>query len=317
MVTFLEDVKSVDVLLNAIGKDPILNRHILAFTATIISLVKVDSPLLSPFESPEIMDMIVDIALTNPDLHVSARAFSLLLELTLHSSSETEVDSIDDPLYQTVFRFLNSKLSEFTDFLLTDRPFFDDKATAVELTVALLVGRGLVPEKVIDLAAGLFNQLLDRPMNTFLQTSVRILFQRIAFNRSQLLAFCQTSKIHSILIETFGNRESIEASYWGILYLLATKVDEVADIGEVSGEWEAFYSEIIRPMTQIIEEGYGGPILADSPDADEEFLDFPIGKSQIAQGRAPSPPRPINKRPSYDEEDIAEEDDGEDHIPRK
>jgi hypothetical protein len=136
-------------------------------------------------------------------------------------------------------------------------------------------------------------------------------------NRSQLSAFCQVSKAHQVIIDTFARRDTIDASYWGRLYSIALEIDE---FGSSSSEWEAFYARTILPMKEIIEQGYGGPIPAENASGDDEFLDFPLGRSQLgSSGVATTLPSrsPPRAAATFDEEETPEEDDTEDHIPRK
>lgn len=280
MIAFLEDNKAIDVLLESVCDDPEVNEKLFLFMANIIGAVEFDSPLLSPFENSETVGKILDMAL-NSTPHVSSRVFNLLFEVAAQCDSEEEDD--DDPLYATVFKFITSKLQEICKFVLSDKPFLEDKASAIELINMVLVMPSRMPPCVLDMWGSMFDTMFERPANTFLHKAVQSVFLTILYYKEQALELVEKVRVRQRIAEAFKRRDEIGASYWGILYELATQIFEQLDGNQVRNEWKEFVTGTLTEMKTLLMNGYGGPVPDDADiDYDDEPEDFPLGKSQLA-----------------------------------
>lgn len=278
IITFLEDNKATEVLLGMIGDNHSINEKVFMFLANIVANVDLDSQLLSPFEVPETMEKILSIGLTCGNTHVSSRVFNLLFEVSTQCSCEEEEDT--DPLYDTVFRFLISKVSDICKFIMSNKPFLSDKASAVELINMIFTSPGNIPECIISLCEFLFNQLFEKPANTFLHRSFLSVFDVILMNGAKVSDVIKRCDMKNRLIDVYGRREDLHASYWGVLYALVCRIADKT--GDQTGEWDEFLKVTMFPIKQKLDAQYGGPLPGEQDSDSEEDLVFPLGKSELA-----------------------------------
>ena len=280
MISFLEDNKAIDVLLGFVCDDPDVNEKLFLFMANIVGAVKYDSPLLSPFENSETVAYILNLALKSTP-HVSSKVFNLLFEVAAQCDSEEE--DPDDPLYSTVFNFLISRIQDICNFVLSDKPFLEDKASAIELINMILVMPLQVPQCVVDLCGALFDQMFEHPANTFLHKALLSVFGTIALNKEQALELVDKVRMRQRIAEAFKKKDEIGASYWGILYDLSMKIFAKLDGNQVRSEWKDFVKGTLAETKEVLESEYGGPVPDDDMDIDyDEEPVFPLGKSQLA-----------------------------------
>ena len=278
MITFLEDNNVADLLLSSIGDNPIVNEKLFLFMANVVNSVDFDSPILSPFEKPETMDMIFKMAMTACP-HVSSQVFNLLFEAAAQCDSEE-----DDPLYVTVFKFLVSKVPEICQFVLSDEPFLEVKTRAMELINMVVIPPSELPQCVLDLCEALFNQMFEKPANTFLHSAFLSLFDTITMDPERAVSLIEKAQMRKKILETYKKREEISASYWGVLYTLATKIATKFDNeAETDDEWKAFISDTLEHTKQVIDASYGGPVPDENDVPDEEDSVFPMGRSQMGK----------------------------------
>ena len=278
MITFLEDNNITDVLLQSICDDPLVNEKIFLFMANVVSFVEFDSVLLSPFERPETMTMIFDMAM-NSCPHVSSKVFNLLFEVAAQCDSEEE-----DPLYVTVFKFLLAKVPEICDFVLRDTPFLEVKTSAMELINMVVIPPSELPQCVVDLCEKLFDMVFTNPANTFLHSAFLSLFDTITMDPARATELVEKAQMRKKIVEAYKKKGEVFASYWGMLYTLATKISSKFDNEEQTDEeWREFVADTLEHTKEVIDRDYGGPVPGESDVGDEEDLEFPIGKSQSAK----------------------------------
>jgi hypothetical protein len=311
--TFLEDNRATEVLLEALCDDYLINTKILRLMAEIIGSVDLDSILLVPFETRASIDRIVSFAFTSPSSRVSAKAFGVLCELS-DQFAEAEGGSIDstDPLFDTVFSLLLSKIDEICEFILRADKFLDDRVRALDLVCSLLSHPEPVPDPALALSIALVDKVFQQPSNSSFHLRFRNLVGRVARDGEQFAFFCHESGIQAKIMDAFAKRGQLQASFWGTLYNLGMTIESM--IEDESPEWTTFLDTTIEPIQAALAQSYGGP----RPTADdlppEEDVVFPLGRSEQPardQVRLPPTVTVLPKAMAEDEEDDVdlEEDD--------
>jgi hypothetical protein len=311
--TFLEDNRATEVLLDALCDDDATNSKILRLMAEIIGSVDLDSILLVPFETRDSTERIVSFAFTSPSSRVSAKAFAVLCDLS-YQFADGDGGAVDstDPLFDTVFGLLLSKIDEICEFILRADRFLDDRVRALDLVCSLLSHPGPVPEPAIALAVALVDKLFRQPSNSSFHIRFTNLVGRVARDPEQFSFFCHESGIQAKIIGTFAKRGQLQASFWGTLYNLATTIDST--IEDESPEWTTFVETAIEPIQATLGQSYGGPRPAQDDIPPEEDVIFPLGRSEQPardQVRLPPTVTVLPKAMAEDEEDDVdlEEDD--------
>ncbi|OHT12462.1 hypothetical protein TRFO_17600 [Tritrichomonas foetus] len=320
MLTFLEDNKATDTLLGLISDDESINEKVFLFLTNIIASVEIDSPLLIPFEDTKTMETIFNKIMTTPNPHVASKALNLIYELTGQCESDEEESTNTDPLYHSVFRFTVNKIPEICDFITSPKPFLVDKASAVELVNILIASNIKIDQCVIDLTETLFNQIFEFPAHTILQRSFLTLFSSILKNDKNICAnLIKKANMKQRIIQAYEKRYQINASYWGILFTLSTKLIESfpneagsAISSPADQAWAHFAANVIVAIKDTITNEYGGELPDENADnSDSEDLEFPLGRSQLARQASVVTKAPSKLR-QVEEEDYAEEDDDDD-----
>ena len=315
MITFLEDNHAAEILLSMLSDDETKNEKIFLFLTNIIASVEIDSPLLSPFENVQIMNNIFQRIMTTSNPHVASKALNLLYELTGQCDTEEEETNNTDPLYESVFKFIVNKIPDICNFITSKKPFLADKSSAVELLNILLNSKIEIKPCVTDLLENLFNQTFELPAHTILQRSFLTLFTSILQinDKSISLNFIEKTNMKKRIMQAYEKRYTINASYWGVLYSLATKIIEKFPDDKSDPAWINFTSNTIHSIKDIIDRNYGGEVPDENTqDSDSEDMEFPLGKSQLAKQASIVTKHPAKLKITDEEEDFDDDDFGDD-----
>jgi hypothetical protein len=273
VIGFLEDNRATDVLLAALCDDVVVNRRVLELLSDIVGSADLDSSLLVPFESSDVVQRIFEYAITNEDAQVSARAFELLGGLA--NQCEDCDDADGDPLCETVVRFLMAKVGEICEFIGSGKRFLGNKSSAVSLICDLVKEK--VPDAVIGLGVRLVGQMFANPTNSFLHRGLQSLFDEIARDDERLRIFCAESNIRRRILEAFASRHQVHAAYWGALFSFARAIGEKE---EHDDEWKVFLGTTINVMENVIGCPFGGPKPGQGLEQLRKYIEFPVGKSR-------------------------------------
>jgi hypothetical protein len=305
------------MLLLEVGDSEEINVRIFSLIAEMVGSADLDSVLLTPFETENATEKILAFALTSPNANVSAKAFSVLCELTAQFESwEDETVDSTDPLFETVFRLLHSKLPDLSRFILFGDKFFENHACALDLVCSILARPGPAPAAVISLTVELAEKVFTHPVNSALHIRFLTLARRIARVPAQFASFCQEAGIRARIIGAFARRREVHACYWGMLHGLATTIRATAALKDESPEWLAFFEGTIEPITRAVAEPFGGTRPAPDEAPPDDDLVFPVGRSQQGQ-RLPPRPAAAVRPPGADRDEEDEDELEEDNIERR
>jgi hypothetical protein len=216
-----------------------------------------------------------------------------------------------DPLYETVFVFLLSKVGDICDFILGSEKFLQDRARALDLVCSLLGHPESAPDQVFGLGVALVDKLFRQPANNCLHTRFSSLVTRISRESDRFAGFCRDSDIRRKIMDAYAEREKLQAAYWGTLYSLATLIEAKAE--DSSPEWTDFLAKTIDPIRETLSEPYGGPRPSPDEVSPDDDLIFPVGKSQMSQREQGKLPATVTVFPKGmgedDDDDIELEED--------
>ena len=161
-------------------------------------------------------------------------------------------------------------------------PFLGNKDNAIRLLRTLLLHSESIPEIVFEYCEILFEQFFEKPAHSILHHSFISIFDTISTDAERCLKFIKSSNIKHRILEAFEKRDQINAAYWGILFDLSNKVEEL-DPSKEEDDWQKFKESTIAKTQSIIINSYGGKLPVDSDLTDSEDIVFPLGKSQMQE----------------------------------
>lgn len=282
IVSFLEICNVTEVLLSLISDNEYTNEKIFSSLSNIMASIEVDSPLLTPFENPNVMVSILDRALnTSTSTKCSSKIFQFMIEIIHHCQYDDEKEETNptDPLYETVYLFIKNKIPDITQYIMNDKKFLIDKNSAVELITTILSDLNQLPPCFTDLCVYLFNSMLLYPCHSFLHHSFFMVFETAMNHINILKKIIGLASMKTRIINQFDQKDAILASYWGTLYQLAININGKLDNSE-DEMWNHFYSTTIASIKEKIASSYGGPMPSDN-DSNYDDLIFPLGNSQL------------------------------------
>lgn len=288
IVAFLEDCNATTVLLSNVSNDLRKDKKLYLYLTNLISIIEIDSPLLSIFENKDKMDEIYNLALTTNDAQLSSQVFIFLDRLSEQIDYDIDEENANqdlenqDPLIESVIQLGKNKINQICEFLKKDTPFLGNKDNAIRLLRTLLLHSESIPEVVFEYGEILFEQFFEKPAHSILHHSFISLFDTISTDSERCLKFIKTLNIKNRILEAFEKRDQINAAYWGILFDLSNKVEELAPSNE-EDDWEKFKESTIAKIQSIITSNYGGNLPTDSDLTDSEDIVFPLGKSQMQE----------------------------------
>lgn len=288
VVTFLEDCNATTVLLSNISNDLRKDKKLYLYLTNLISIIEIDSPLLSIFENTDKMNEIYDLAFTTTNAQLSSQIFIFLDRLTeqidydIDDESSNQDSENQDPLIDSVVQLGKGKINQICDFLKKDTPFLGNKDNAIRLLRTLLLHSESIPEIVFEYGEILFEQFFENPAHTILHHSFISLFDTISTDSERCIKFINSLNIKYKILEAFEKRDQINAAYWGILFDLSNKVEELVPSKE-EDDWQKFKESTIAKIQSVISNSYGGKLPVDSDLTDSEDIVFPLGKSQMQE----------------------------------
>lgn len=288
VVAFLEDSNASSVLLSNISNDVRKSKKLYLYLTNLISIIEIDSPLLSVFENAQKVNEIYDLALTTNNAQLSSQVFIFLDRLTEQidydideETSNQELEN-QDPLIDSVIQLGKTKIDQICEFLKKGTPFLGNKDNAIRLLRTLLLHSESIPEIVFEYCEILFEQFFEKPAHSILHHSFISIFDTISTDAERCLKFIKSSNIKHRILEAFEKRDQINAAYWGILFDLSNKVEEL-DPSKEEDDWQKFKESTIAKTQSIIINSYGGKLPVDSDLTDSEDIVFPLGKSQMQE----------------------------------
>lgn len=286
VVTFLEDCNATTVLLSNVSNDFRKTKKLYLYLTNLISIIEIDSPLLSLFENTDKMNEIFDLALSTNNAQLSSQIFIFLDRLAEQIDYDTDEESSNqelenqDPLVDSVIQLGKNRINQICEFLNNDSPFLGNKENAMRLLRTLLLHSDSISENVFEYGEKLFNLLFENPAHSILHASFLSFFDTLSTDPEKCLKFIKSSNIKNRIIEAFEKRDQTNASYWGILFDLCIKIEELSPSKD-EDDWQKFKESVIDKTQSIINNGYGGKLPAESDASDFEDLVFPLGRSQM------------------------------------
>ncbi|OHT16125.1 hypothetical protein TRFO_13451 [Tritrichomonas foetus] len=176
---FLEDCKFTKKILENTKIHP---TKMLLLLTNVVSNIKLDSVILDEILDIKSLDIIFDLAILNKDVHVSHKAFNLLLELCKVCSDIDESYEEDD---FPVFEYIIQKADDISCFIQKE-PFNLAKHPACELLVGVIPAIEELPQCIYDVAKNLFMRMFLHPYHSILHCSCLKLFEAIAEKDDEL-----------------------------------------------------------------------------------------------------------------------------------
>ncbi|OHT06923.1 hypothetical protein TRFO_24971 [Tritrichomonas foetus] len=281
-IDYLEQIDASRLIFERIPEnDDIVISRCLVLLTNLVSSGLPTSPLTRCLVDQDILEKILQIAITSKSQIVSSQAFSLLLE-TCGLFDEEENDEIDgsDDSYESnedshlVDDFLFEKIPTICDYIKNELPFCSAKAVATDLLVGLLLKVDEVPELIMSLASYLFHQMFETPTRSTLHCSVLALFEAIL---DKTIAIYDVCDIRPAIVDAFKRRDQIQASYWGHLHMIASRyLNSGMKLGNECEGWDEYVENEYQRIQDKIDADYGGPLPHES-DTESDSDDFGFG----------------------------------------
>ncbi|OHT05592.1 hypothetical protein TRFO_26593 [Tritrichomonas foetus] len=292
VVAFLEDNHASNVLLdfihNNMNQGTILkNIKLFNYLANIVSGIEIDSPLLFAFESVDTMKEIYELAINTPNRQLSAQIFNFLNKVAEQCDIDDgderneEEEEEEDPLITSVIKYGYNNLENIIEHIQKRTPFLSDCEHATRLVNTILLRSEMIPQCVYDYTRYLFEGIFENPAHSILHQSFSMLFEIIMTEQDKCSEFVKNCNMKYRIQEVYEKRYQIIANYWGLLFNLSNKINDIISTNKDDEDWQNFKNIVLTKTQTILNVEYGGKLPSESDQSDSEEIEFPLGRSQL------------------------------------
>lgn len=249
ITSFLIDTKAANYFLDNIKND---ERYIMLLS-NIVNCAKMGSKLVECFLDENVMRMLFDSSLELKNKY----SFQLIIDLCKYFHDK------ENKFF--LFTLLGEYVQKIINYISGNGSFNNAKANALVLVnIFLEKNKEPIQKNVYSLAKYLLKQFIKNPANTSLHLGYLNLFKNILKVDQSII---EKHKIREQIILLYSKKDSILASFWGILLEITKLILENKDKLSNISKWDKFISDVYLPAEKIMKEPYGGEL--PQPTSDE------------------------------------------------